>query len=112
MTSNGIAALLAYGESILAAIGIDEPERVLGPLAEGTVANAVAGGGGGATLTGPIVRGEGATVKRHLTALRSRYPQLAAGYEGVADLILNAAVRSERISEADRSFLEQILDPA
>jgi predicted short-subunit dehydrogenase-like oxidoreductase (DUF2520 family) len=63
-------------------------------------------------LTGPIVRGEGATVERHLTALRSRYPQLAGGYEGVADLILDAAVRSERISEADRSFLEQILDPA
>ena len=99
MTSNGIAALLAFGGSILDAIGIDDPVSVLGPLAAGTVENARAGGGGGATLTGPVVRGESATIGRHLGSLRSAAPDLVPAYRLVAETILAAAVRAERIPE-------------
>ena len=97
--SNGIAALLAMGESILRAIGIVEPINVLGPLAAGTIANARAGGGGGPTLTGPVVRSEVAVVERHLIELDRKDPALAAGYAAVAAMIVRAARDSERIDE-------------
>lgn len=111
LTSNGIAALLAFGGSLLAAIGQDGPEEILGPLAAGTVANAVAGGGGGPTLTGPVVRGEVATVERHLAALESLDPSLAATYGRVADLILGAARRAGRLSATASHELEEVLHP-
>lgn len=96
-TSNGIAALLATGEAMLAAMGIEHPQRVLGPLAAGTVANAREGGGGAATLTGPLVRGEVSTIARHLERLRNRAPHLSASYALAAHSILDAAHRAGRV---------------
>ncbi|MBW3595235.1 MAG: DUF2520 domain-containing protein [Actinobacteria bacterium] len=97
-TSNGLAAVLATGETILADIDIDDPMRVLGPLAEGTLQNAREGGGGAATLTGPVVRGEKETVRRHVNALRDR-PGPFMQYRAAAFLIVQAAVAAGRIDE-------------
>ena len=97
--SNGLAALMAVGESMLAAIGIESPEIVLGPLAAGTIANASDSGGGGATLTGPIVRGEDFVTDRHLEALQSKDPTLAHEYSFVAEMIVRAAANSGRIDD-------------
>lgn len=97
-TSNGIAALLATGENMLAGIGISDPVRVLGPLAAGTVQNVRAAGGGAAALTGPVVRGEKETVRRHVRALRDR-PGAFEQYRAAAFLIVQAAVASGRIDE-------------
>lgn len=96
-TANGIAALLAAGESVMSSIGIQAPDRILGPLAAGTVNNARTGGGGAATLTGPVVRGEADTVARHLDALRVRAPHLVASYSLAARLIVQAARDSGRL---------------
>ncbi|MEA2516866.1 MAG: hypothetical protein QOG16_704 [Actinomycetota bacterium] len=89
-TSNGIAALMAVGERLLASIGLAEPEQILGPLARGTVDNAIAGGGGAATLTGPAIRGDAATVARHLDAIRTSAPELLDAYALAARVILEA----------------------
>jgi predicted short-subunit dehydrogenase-like oxidoreductase (DUF2520 family) len=106
ITSNGMAALMATGESILRPVGVERPELVLGPLAAGTVANAVEGGGGGATLTGPVVRGEAETLQRHLDALDD---EEAAAYGLVSLLILDAARRAGRISdEAFRALSDRL----
>lgn len=101
VTSNGIAALLAGGESILEAIGVERPEAVLGPLARGTITNAALGGGGGATLTGPVVRGEDDVVHKHIAALTAEHADLAETYRAVSRLIARAAARSGRV-EKDR----------
>lgn len=97
MSSNGIAALLAAGEGLLSAIGIEDPPAVLGPLAEGTVQNARAGGGGGATLTGPVVRGEEATVRRHVQALMDVPGGHFETYRIISALILREAMEAGRI---------------
>ncbi|MGI8407423.1 MAG: DUF2520 domain-containing protein, partial [Actinomycetota bacterium] len=89
----------------------DRPGEVLGPLASATVANAVGGGGGGATLTGPVVRGEAATVRRHLEALGSFDPSLAASYVRVSDVVLGAALRAGRLNAASAAELEEVLRP-
>jgi predicted short-subunit dehydrogenase-like oxidoreductase (DUF2520 family) len=107
LTSNGMAALMATGESLLRPIGVERPERVLGPLAAGTVANAVEGGGGGATLTGPVVRGEAETLQRHLEVLDD---EEAAAYGLVSLLILGAARSAGRISEEAFRALSDRLD--
>lgn len=109
MTSNGIAALLSFGESILASIGIEQPVSVLGPLAAGTVANARSGGGGGQTLTGPIVRGEVGTITRHLAALRTSSPHLVDDYLRVGRVILGAAVEAGRLDEDTARAMQEVL---
>ena len=108
MTSNGISALMAFGEEILNSIGVSDGVDVLGPLAAGAVANARAGGGGSATLTGPIVRGEAGTVTKHLDALAGR-PELADRYRGVARMILDAADAGAALDVPARSALEKLL---
>jgi predicted short-subunit dehydrogenase-like oxidoreductase (DUF2520 family) len=98
LTSNGIAALLSIGESLLGSISIARPEEVLAPLAHGTVQNAIEGGGGGATLTGPIVRGELETLARHIRAIEERDPALLPAFIEGARLILRAAQATGRIA--------------
>jgi predicted short-subunit dehydrogenase-like oxidoreductase (DUF2520 family) len=108
-TSNGIAALMGMGEAIMAAIGVAQPESVLGPLAAGTVANATEGGGGAATLTGPVVRGEAATIARHLAALRSHSPDLADAYVDAVRMIVASALVTGRISAETGADIDEVL---
>jgi predicted short-subunit dehydrogenase-like oxidoreductase (DUF2520 family) len=110
VTSNGTAALLSVGESILAAIGVDAPERVLGPLASGVVASARAAGGGGVTLTGPVVRGEISTIERHLAALEERAEDLVAPYASATRAILAAARQSGRVDTRAAKALGALLE--
>ncbi len=109
-TSNGIAALLEGGEAMLRSIGISGVE-VLTPLARGTVLNAHEAGGGGAALTGPLVRGEIDTLRRHVTALRDA-PDLLETYVGVARVVLAAARRTRRLSDAAAASIEDVLAAA
>ncbi len=108
-TSNGIAALLAAGEAMLATIGIDEPHRVLGPLAAGTVANA-GERGAAESLTGPVVRGEKETIARHLVALTEASPHLAEGYASIAGVIVDAATRAHRIEKEEAEKMLRMLE--
>lgn len=108
MTSNGISALMAFGEQILDSIGISDGKDVLGPLAAGTVANARDGGGGAATLTGPVVRGEVDTVSKHLRALGDA-PDLVERYRRVARMILDAADAGATLDAPARRAIEELL---
>jgi predicted short-subunit dehydrogenase-like oxidoreductase (DUF2520 family) len=111
-TSNGIAALLAVGEAMLAAIGIADPQRVLGPLAASTVANAGMGGGV-KSLTGPVVRGEKESIELHLDALTDVTPELAEDYRLIARVIVGSATRAKRISKEEAvKMLELLENPA
>jgi predicted short-subunit dehydrogenase-like oxidoreductase (DUF2520 family) len=98
-TANGTAALLALGEAMLARIGIDRPEAVLGPLLAGTLANARTEGAV-AALTGPVVRGEAATVRSHLDALAAVAPDLLEPYRAASRIVLMAAAKAGRIEAA------------
>lgn len=109
ITSNGMAALMATGEQILAGLGIDAPEKVLGPLARGTIDNGVEGGGAAVTLTGPVVRGDVGTVERHVAALRGRDEELASAYIRGSLSILETAVRIGRVDAATAGEMERVL---
>lgn len=110
MTSNGIAAVMGFGESLLASAGIPPEAVVLGPLAAGTVQNAREGGGGSATLTGPIVRGDASTIERHLEALEGVGGQAKAHYLLVARAILMTALSAGRITSDQAARIEEVLN--
>lgn len=109
MTSNGIAAVMGLGESLLDLAGIPPDAVVLGPLAAGTVQNASEGGGGSATLTGPIVRGDVSTIERHLAALTGAGATARARYVLVARAILTAALAGGRITPDQGTRIEEVL---
>ncbi|MDQ3646558.1 MAG: DUF2520 domain-containing protein [Actinomycetota bacterium] len=110
VTSNGLAALLASAEEMLHAIGVDDPGSVLAPLAIGTLSN-TAETGGGSALTGPAVRGDLETVRRHLDALEG-FPELRDAYVVATKLILAAARRAGRTDDQTRAALLALLDDA
>lgn len=109
-TSNGMSALLAVGEALLTSIGIDRPERVLGPIAAGTVLNALESGGGGLALTGPVVRKETDLIGRHVADIARLAPDLLPAYLQALHMIVSSALAAGRIDRADEVLLRQALD--
>jgi predicted short-subunit dehydrogenase-like oxidoreductase (DUF2520 family) len=109
-TSNGISALLAVAESLLASVGIARPELVLGPIAAGTVLNVLERGGGGLALTGPVVRKETDVIGRHVAEIARRAPDLLPAYLQSLHMIVSSALVAGRIDHADELLLRQALD--
>lgn len=112
MTSNGIAALMSMGAALLAGVGVADPQDVLGPLAAGTVANVRALGRAGDAFTGPVVRGDRATVERHLSELTARFPTLRDEYALIARAIVAGAARTARIDDATARSMQALLETA
>src|SRR5699024_1700750 len=65
--SNHLNILTAQSAEILESIGVEDPSRVLGPLMQASLDNAMASGSG--ALTGPVARGDVSTVAEHLQVL-------------------------------------------
>lgn len=87
--SNHVMTVLGESMQLLGEIGVEHPDRVLGPLVRATVDNALASGEN--ALTGPVARGDVTTVAAHVAALRelagggARAGHDAAGPVGSAD---------------------------
>ncbi|MCW2990089.1 MAG: hypothetical protein JWM73_683 [Solirubrobacterales bacterium] len=82
MASNFLVTLEAAAEQLLATAGADRD--LLVPLVRATVENWAAVGPERA-LTGPIARGDEATVARQRAAVEDRAPQLLALFDALAD---------------------------
>jgi predicted short-subunit dehydrogenase-like oxidoreductase (DUF2520 family) len=82
IASNFLTTLEAAAERLAATAGV--PREALVPLVEASVANWAAVGGERA-LTGPIARGDEATVARHREAIAERAPDLLALFDALAD---------------------------
>ena len=66
--SNHLVTLVAQASQLLRDVGVDAPDRMLGPLLRATLENALASGE--SALTGPVARGDTGTVAAHAGALR------------------------------------------
>ena len=82
IASNFLVALEESAAELLTAAGASDARDLLAPLVLRTAANWSERGG--AALTGPIARGDEATVARHLEALRETAPELVPLYEALA----------------------------
>ena len=108
LASNYIVATLDAAAAVLASAGVpaDQAAQALVPLAEGALKNVAAHGTTGG-LTGPIRRGDKATVQRHLDAIRDR-PELADIYRVLARRAVDIAGRLEGREAPDRAALDAI----
>ena len=92
LASNALVALLEGALRLFEEAGVDRA-AALGPLAslsEGTLAN-VRSVGIPAALTGPVERGDAATVRRHVEALADGAPKLAEAYAALGRLTVEVA---------------------
>lgn len=91
LASNAFISLEVAAAELLAALGIGENRAaaLLAPLVQGTLQN-VKKMGLKRALTGPIVRGDIDTVRKHLEALRS-YPSQAKLYRVLGEWALETA---------------------
>jgi predicted short-subunit dehydrogenase-like oxidoreductase (DUF2520 family) len=93
MASNFLVALEESAAELLADAGIEDARELLAPLVLRTAANWAESGA--AALTGPIARGDEATVARHLEAIAATSPELAPLYETLARRTREVAARRE-----------------
>ena len=79
-----LTALLGEAVSVWERAGLSraDAQAALARMAETTATN-VGAAGAGEALTGPIVRGDAATVRAHLAALRRTSPQTLEAYKAV-----------------------------
>jgi predicted short-subunit dehydrogenase-like oxidoreductase (DUF2520 family) len=81
--SNFLVALEESAAGLLERAGVDDPRELLAPLVLRTAANWSERGAG--ALTGPIARGDEATIERHLAALAEVHPDLLDAYRALAE---------------------------
>jgi predicted short-subunit dehydrogenase-like oxidoreductase (DUF2520 family) len=91
IASNLLVALEESSAELLDRIGIEDARELLAPLVLRTAANWAERGP--EALTGPIARGDGATVERHLGALRDTAPELLPLYEALTERASELAIR-------------------
>jgi predicted short-subunit dehydrogenase-like oxidoreductase (DUF2520 family) len=99
IASNFLVALEESAAALLGKTGVEQPRELLSPLVLRSAANWAERGG--EALTGPIARGDEATVERHLEALRASAPELLPMYEALAERTRELADFSERAVAAE-----------
>ena len=80
---NFLVALEESAAGLLAAAGVEDGRELLAPLVLRTAANWAERGPD--ALTGPIARGDTATVERHRAALTETAPELLPLYDALAE---------------------------
>lgn len=81
-----LVALLANAEAVGKAAGVKDPKRALTKILRTTLHNYLEHGAA-ASFSGPIVRGDSATVRKHLKELRS-LPRARAVYKALTESAL------------------------
>jgi predicted short-subunit dehydrogenase-like oxidoreductase (DUF2520 family) len=94
LASNGLVGLLDAATELFARSGMphDAILEAIEPLVRTTVDN-VFSRGTTAALTGPVVRGDASTVRRHTEALRSRAPEQTGIYRALSGQMMRIASR-------------------
>jgi predicted short-subunit dehydrogenase-like oxidoreductase (DUF2520 family) len=103
--ANHAVTLVTQAAAMLARLGVEEPGRVLGPLVHASVDGALREAPGAVTtLTGPVVRGDAATVAAHMVALRE-HPEALFAYRAMARATADLALSGGRIGPGDYADL-------
>jgi predicted short-subunit dehydrogenase-like oxidoreductase (DUF2520 family) len=111
LVSNDLVALLALAADLLESTGLSrsQAQRALLPLATGTLAQ-LRGGNPARALSGPVVRGDVATVESQLSALDRRSKSAATLHRLLSVRLLDAATEAgHRIPEEALAKLRELL---
>lgn len=107
--ANHLVTLVVQALSLAAAAGIEDPVRLLSPLLNAALDNALRDGG--QALTGPVVRGDVATVRAHVRAIAAARPEMLASYLALARATADISLDLGRLSPASATQLLGILTP-
>jgi predicted short-subunit dehydrogenase-like oxidoreductase (DUF2520 family) len=108
--ANHLITLVAQSADLLRTAGVAEPARMLAPLLSASLDNALRFGD--ASLTGPVARGDAATVAAHITALEASSSASAAAvaaYIAMARLTADRALAAGLLQPADAERLLDVL---
>jgi predicted short-subunit dehydrogenase-like oxidoreductase (DUF2520 family) len=103
--ANHLVTLVNESVDLLRGAGVDNPTRVLAPLLEAALDNALRLGD--AALTGPVSRGDAGTVAGHLATLATHAPDAVPAYVAMARRTADRALASGRL---DPRRAEALLD--
>ena len=108
--ANHLVTLIAEAADLLRSAGVAEPSRLLAPLLSASLDNALRLGDAG--LTGPVARGDAATVAAHVAALEAApaaSPAAVAAYVAMARLTADRALAAGLLKPADAERLLGVL---
>ncbi len=103
--ANHLVTLVAQTLDLLGRAGVDAPADLVRPLLSAALDNALRTGD--EALTGPVARGDAATVAAHLEVLSEAAPEARAAYVAMARLTADRALVAGRL---DPTAAEALLD--
>jgi predicted short-subunit dehydrogenase-like oxidoreductase (DUF2520 family) len=106
--SNHLVTVVNDALSVLSSAGVAEPSRLIAPLVSASLDNALRLGD--AALTGPVSRGDAATVAAHLRVLADHNPEVLAAYRAMARRTAERARDAGRLSPERAQFIFDTLD--
>jgi len=107
IASNHLVTLVNDALGLLSRAGVDEPGRLAAPLLSASLDNVLRLGD--AALTGPVVRGDVATVAAHVATLTREAPDVLPAYLAMARRTAERARESGRLSAARAAELLAVL---
>jgi predicted short-subunit dehydrogenase-like oxidoreductase (DUF2520 family) len=105
--ANHLVTLVVQAADLLREAGVGEPARMLRPLLQAALDNAL--DLGDAALTGPVARGDADTVAGHIGALRAAAPEALPAYLALARLTADRALAAGTLSAPDAQRLLGVL---
>jgi predicted short-subunit dehydrogenase-like oxidoreductase (DUF2520 family) len=105
--ANHLVTLVNEALDRLRDAGVLYPEKVLGPLVQASLDNALRLGD--AALTGPVSRGDAGTVARHVERLAATAPESVPGYLALARRTADRAIAAGRLRPRDAEPLLDVL---
>lgn len=106
--SNHLTTVVNQAMDLLRSIGADDPGAVLRPLLNAALNNTLALGD--KALTGPVVRGDVATLRGHLDAIAD--PMIAETYRALASATVGRAEALGEVNEQTARELRDVINPA
>ncbi|MBI1759282.1 MAG: DUF2520 domain-containing protein [Actinobacteria bacterium] len=105
--ANHLVTLVNEAADLLRRAGVECPSRLLGPLLDAALDNALRLGDSG--LTGPVSRGDAGTVATHLRVLQREAPDSVAAYVALARRTADRALAAGRLSPSQAEPLLDVL---
>jgi predicted short-subunit dehydrogenase-like oxidoreductase (DUF2520 family) len=105
--ANHLVTLVAQALEVVGSAGVQDPKRLVAPLLQAALDNALRLGDG--ALTGPVARGDAGTVAVHLAQLDAQSPDIRPTYVALARATAERALASGRLSAAAAEPLLEIL---
>jgi predicted short-subunit dehydrogenase-like oxidoreductase (DUF2520 family) len=105
--ANHLVTIVNDALDLLTRAGVEHPAQLIAPLLSAALDNALRLGD--AALTGPVSRGDAATVRTHLATLAEDAPEQVAAYVAMARRTAERATAAGRLSPEQAKAIEEAL---